>query len=98
MFSFALLTKGKKNKKVKIKVNTPFKMGEVTLINGSVLFVNASIHFDLFVQGDETYLLINEQLLNLADGEIIKIEISNTTPKIQQYNFQSFLTILLTYW
>lgn len=97
MFSFVLLTKGKKNKKIKIKVNSPFKIGEVTLINGSVFFGNEPIHFDLFVQDNETYLLINEQLLNLAGGEIIKIEISKKAPKIQQYNFQSFLTILLTH-
>lgn len=97
MFSFVLLTKGKKNKKIKIKVNTPFKMGEVTLINGLLLLGSKTIQFDLFVQEDESYLLINEQLFNLADGEIIKIEISKTTPKIQQYNFQGFLTILLTH-
>lgn len=97
MFSFVLLTKGKKNKKIKIKVNTPFKMGEVTLINGLLLIGSKTIQFDLFVQEDESYLLINEHLFNLAGGEIIKIEISKKAPKIQQYNFQSFLTILLTH-
>ncbi|MBB4807247.1 hypothetical protein HNP38_002551 [Chryseobacterium defluvii] len=72
-------------------------MGEVTLINGLLLIGSKTIQFDLFVQEDESYLLINEHLFNLAGGEIIKIEISKKAPKIQQYNFQSFLTILLTH-
>lgn len=80
------MTKKKKYKTVKIKVSPPFITGEVILINGSFLFGSKTIHFDLFVQDDAKYLLINDQLFNLAGGEIIMIKPSDINLK-KQYCF-----------
>ena len=70
-------------------------MGGIVLINGLFLLGSQSIHFDLFLQDNEAYLLINEQFFNLTNGEIIIINNSDKIPIIQQHDLQSFLSILL---